>query len=211
MNSGFIVKASALPLYTVRVALRNWNGFTPAARAASGLTPGKRLFLGGVVVIMASLALVAASALASVRLITATQSVAFYENWLGRNLEGLSQAVELSCPALVELPSAYSCFFSPADGPIAQVVVRVSRGAVEQVQLAPHGDALLLGDLIAQWGKPEIEVYSRRTRLRWPSVRLEANTEDTSLPISYQAVVRRVTISAVQQKAGGRLSPQIAE
>src|SRR5687768_17477063 len=79
-----------------------------------------------------------------------------FSHWLEFSWNAFA-ASEMSCsPSVVDYAGGY-CYFQPAEGPIAQINVRIANGRARQIQLVPHPSALTLGNLISLWGRPETE------------------------------------------------------
>ncbi len=60
------------------------------------------------------------------------------------------------------------CFVYPATGIFRQVRVMISYGTIRQIAFTTHKDAVMLGDLVALWGRPEVYEYSQSVVLLWP-------------------------------------------
>ncbi|MFO7320213.1 MAG: hypothetical protein DIU68_000655 [Chloroflexota bacterium] len=218
MNSGPVVKARAVPLSAASAGLRSRPGLALQRFPFSRLPRENQLALAGVAFLTLWLVFGVVVAISAGRHSAIYDEITLYESWLGRSVEWLVASEALSCPAdslgFDSMPPTHPCYMALETGPIAQIIVEISGGTVMAIQLAPRDDALLAGELIARWGKPQVTTNSRRGLLHWPALRAKAITDDAVLPVSYHAVVRRVTIFAspsVARNTGGRLSPQLVE
>jgi hypothetical protein len=91
-----------------------------------------------------------------------------------------------------------SCSLTLASGIVAevQVIITPDTGRINKVVFKSRANRLVLGDLIALWGKPEIAVYSHMVNLRWRSLHIVAIPQIDSRHPSYWMPISLVIFDA---------------
>jgi hypothetical protein len=84
-----------------------------------------------------------------------------------------------SCPSVRDYDtyqdtSEETCIFRPESDPFFDVQVVLSSDSIHQIMFAIHDNRLRVGNLIALWGKPEVQVKSHLVYLFWRSRKINA-------------------------------------
>jgi hypothetical protein len=78
------------------------------------------------------------------------------------------EAQGFTCVSDADAPDG-RCFLILPTGAFSRIAAATSGGIVVQVAFTTRDDRLRVGDLIALWGRPEIDVYRRAVYLYWRS------------------------------------------
>lgn len=93
------------------------------------------------------------------------------------------------------------CTCSPATGPFLFIAVTFSSNVVSSVDFIARKDALTVGQVAADWGRPQVQVYGQSVLLRWPHIGVIINGQAQSRRFSYFNPVFRLSIISPQISA----------
>jgi hypothetical protein len=93
------------------------------------------------------------------------------------------------------------CTRSPATGPFLFIAVTFSSNVVSSVDFVARNGALTVGQVAADWGRPQVLVYGQFVLLSWPHVGVTVNGQTQSRRFSYFNPVVRLSIISPQISA----------
>lgn len=100
-----------------------------------------------------------------------------------------------------ESPPVLICTLLPKSGTLSWVSVMVDQDAIHHTMFRMRENVLLVGDLIALWGQPEVYMYSRSVYLRWRWRGIFAFASHDTGQLSFFLPVQSVTFAAKPQSS----------